>query len=138
MEQVLVFDLGEERYGLEIGHIQEVADSPQLHYIPQAPGFFLGAINFHGQILPVLDLCTFLGFPTGPLDPRKIVLAVEGCALALAATAVYRIVPLAADSLLPFQGSPGRESFIRAVFHHQGRMINLLDLPRLLRRLDAA
>ena len=138
MEQVLVFDLGEERYGLEVGHIQEVADSPALHYIPQAPEVFLGAINFHGQILPVLDLCNFLEFPAGPHDPRKIVLAVEGCGLALAATAVHRIVPLAAEALLPFQGSPGRESFIRAVFHHQGRMINLLDLPRLLRRLDAA
>lgn len=138
MDQVLVFDLGEERYGLEVGHIQEVADSPGLHYIPQAPGHFLGAINFHGQILPVLDLCKYLEFPDGPHDPRKIVLAVEGCALALAVTAVHRIVPLAADSLLPFQGTPGRESFIRAVFHHQGRMINLLDIPRLLRRLDEA
>lgn len=136
MEQVLVFDLGEERYGLEVGYIQEVADSPGLHYIPQAPAYFLGAINFHGQILPVLDLCQFLEFPAGPQDPRKIVLATEGTALALAATAVHRIVPLATEALLPFLGSPGRDSFIRAVFHHQGRMINLLDLPRLLRRLD--
>lgn len=138
MDQVLVFDLGEERYGLEVGHIQEVADSPDLHYIPQAPDYFLGAINFHGQILPVLDLCHFLDFPAGSHDPRKIVLAAEGTALALAATAVHRIVPLATEALLPFQGSPGRESFIRAVFHHQGQMINLLDLPRLLRRLDGA
>jgi purine-binding chemotaxis protein CheW len=138
MEQVLVFDLGEERYGLELGHIQEVADAPGLHYIPQAPGYFLGAINFHGQILPVLDLCRFLDLPTGPHDPRKIVLAAEGWALALAATAVHRIVPLAAEALLPFQGSPGRETFIRAVFHHQERMINLLDLPRLLQRLETA
>lgn len=138
MNQVLLFDLGEERYGLEVGEVQEVADAPQMHYIPQAPEFFLGAINFHGRILPVLDLGRFLDLPDTPQDPRKIVLAGEGRGLALSAGSVQRIVPMAADALLPFQAPPGRDSFIRAVFHFQGRMINLLDVPRLLRRLDAA
>ncbi len=136
MEQVLIFGLGEECYGLEISRVQEVVAAPVHHYIPRAPAVLLGAINFHGSVLPVLDLTTWLGFPAAGKDPRVIVLTAEHCRLALAVDRVRRIVPLDESALIPCQAEEGEENFIRAVLGHNGEMINLLDVERLAASLE--
>ena len=73
MGQVLTFRLGEERYGLEMAKVQEIIEAPRFYYIPLAPPCYLGAINFHGTILPVLDLGGLPGVPrrrAGSADDR--------------------------------------------------------------------
>jgi len=134
--QVLVFRLGEELYGLEVEKIQEVVESPILHYIPRASKHLLGAVNFHGNILPVLDLASFLGFAREERDRRVIILATGLCSLALAVTAVGRIVGCDADAMLPFQQEQQPASHIRAVLNRDDEMINMLDAARLLTSLE--
>jgi len=136
MEQVLVFHLGEETFGLEVGFIQEVVESPLLHYIPRASPHILGAINFHGNILPVLDLAACQGFASGTRDHRVIVLPPEVCSLALAVASIRRIIPLDAEALLPFPREQQGQLYIRAVLNYQGTMVNLLDTTRLLASLE--
>ena len=58
MELVLIFRLADEWFGLEVDDIQEIVESPELNYVPRAPESIIGAINFHGNIVPVLDLPT--------------------------------------------------------------------------------
>jgi purine-binding chemotaxis protein CheW len=134
--QILVFRLGEELYGLEVEKIQEVVESPILHYIPRASKHLLGAVNFHGNILPVLDLAAFLGFFHEQRDRRIIILATGLCSLALAVTAVGRIVTCDADALLPLQQEQQPGCHIRAVLSREEEMINMLDAARLLTSLE--
>ena len=136
MAQLLAFQLGSEMYGLEVTHIQEVVESPPLYYIPRAPASLLGAINFHGSILPVLDLAACLGFGEKERDLRIIVLTPEEAQLALAVSAIVGIVPFAEEALLPGQEGQALAACIRAVLPDRGEMINLLDLDRLLVSLD--
>jgi purine-binding chemotaxis protein CheW len=136
MELVLVFRLGEELCALEVAHIQEVLESPRYHYIPLAPANFPGAINFHGSILPVLDLGACLGLPGDQQNGRIIVLAASLCPLALAVTAIQRIVPLDADALLPSPQDGRLAGCSRAAFSLDGEIINLLDAARLLASLE--
>jgi len=135
MEQVLVFALGDELYGLEVKNIQEVVEAPVLHYIPRADEHFSGAINFHGSILPVLDLPAYLGFDSPARDPRIIVLVPELCSLALSATAIRRIRALDPEALLPSRGTSDT-AYIRTVCNHDGEIINMLDTAPLLASLD--
>lgn len=133
--QILIFRLGEELYGLEVEKIQEVVESPVLHYIPRAPKHLLGAVNFHGNILPVLDLASFLGFVHDQHDGRIIILASGLCSLALAVTSVGKIVGCDAEALLPFpKDRPA--CHIRAVLSRHDEMINMLDAARLLTSLE--
>ena len=134
--QVLLFRLGEELYGLEVAKIQEVVDSPVLYYIPRASEHFLGAINFHGIILPVLDLADYLGFTRHQRDNRVIVLVSDLCSLALAVTSVGKIVTCDPDALLPLQQDRQEACHIRAVLSRDEEMINLLDSARLMASLE--
>jgi purine-binding chemotaxis protein CheW len=136
MDQVLVFLLGEERCALEVAHIQEIVESPPFYYIPLAPAVFPGAINFHGSILPVVDLGACLGGTGNPRDGRIIVLAAALCTLALAVTAIQRIVALDPDDLLPARITGPLAEFSRAAFSLDDEMINLLDAARLVASLE--
>ncbi|OHB28660.1 MAG: hypothetical protein A2X84_06330 [Desulfuromonadaceae bacterium GWC2_58_13] len=136
MDQLLVFRLGGENYGLEVAHIQEVVESPPLYYIPRAPAILLGAMNFHGSILPVLDLTASLGFGEGEHDHRIIVLTPDNAQLALAVSALAGIVPFADEALLPAREDQVPMACIRSVLPDRGEMINLLDLDRLLGSLE--
>jgi len=135
MELVLIFRLGEEFYGLDVRQVQEIVEAPDYDYIPLAGQEYLGAVNFHGSILPVLDLAGYLGFEQADRDDRIIVLTAADGSLALAVGTVGRIVPLEREQLLPAREDQEREAFIREVFNHGGDMINLLDLQRLLESL---
>jgi purine-binding chemotaxis protein CheW len=133
--QILVFGLGEEFYGLEISRIQEVIPAPQLHYIPLAPQGLVGALNFHGSVVPVLDLGFWLGFPAARRDPRVIVLAHESCRLALAVQRIRRIVPWSEDGVI---SDEDREcgSRVRGLLEINGEIVNLLDVEGVTASLE--
>jgi len=88
----LIFSLPGSLYALDLAQVAEVGDPPQMWPIPLAPPCYIGALNFHGDIVAVMDLAIFFGL-AGPGKPGKIiVLHQEIASLALLVDAVVRIV----------------------------------------------
>lgn len=137
MQQVLTFTLGEELFGLEIACIQEILEAPRSFFIPNAPDHYLGAINSHGKILPVIDLADLLNLPTSGEFQQVLVLSDEIRALALAVSRVGRILPFDHAAVLPCDQDQRESICLSAIFCHEETMINLLDLSQLLARLAA-
>lgn len=132
-EKILVLRLGDELYGLEVNHIQEILESPRLHYIPCAGPHYLGAINFHGIILPVIDLAGHLGLDQDATDPRIIVLPPQLCCVALAVHAIAGIIPLNQQGLISHKPQTQQPlDCIRAILQNSTDLINLFDMDRLL------
>jgi len=136
MEQALVFSLGSEHCALQVTHIQEVVESPPFYYIPLAPAVVPGAINFHGNILPVIDLPVHFGISGTRRDRRIIVMAAALCKLALTVTNVRRIVLLDPDELTAASSEGPLADLSRAAFTVDGTIINLLDAPKLVAGLE--
>ncbi len=126
MDLLLTFRLAEGCYALPLEQVQEVVEAPRLHFLPRAPTGFLGAINFHGSIVPVLDLVAHLGLTGDRRDPRLVVLTPERCAVALAVTTVLQVVPAAADEAAGEGRAPGEA----------GEGIELLDVEWLRESLE--
>lgn len=73
--EVLQFRLGSERYAFETSFINEVCPLKDLTPMPCTPGFVLGIINFHGQIVSVVDLQKFLNLPGEPdIDRGRVII----------------------------------------------------------------
>jgi len=135
MEMTLIFTLGEEVYGLEIDAIQEIIENPALHYVPRAEGVLNGAINFHGQILAVIDLPELLGFTAEQRGHRYVVLTPEFKSMVLSVSGVVRIVRLDLSSLQPAPAEAGNIA-IRGVAYLEDKMVNLLDTDKVINQLE--
>ena len=135
MALTLIFTLGEETYGLEIEAIQEIVEDAIVHYVPRAAGILTGAINFHGRILPVIDLPRLLGFPGEQRSHRRLVLTAEHNALVLTVSGVERIVELENAVLQP-PPPAAVDKAIRVVAEHEERRLYLLDTDAICTQLE--
>lgn len=55
--QYVIFSLGEEEYGINISHAQEIIRIPeQITKIPNMPAYIDGVFNLRGKVIPIIDL----------------------------------------------------------------------------------
>lgn len=85
--ELLVFQIGGERYGLPAAEVREVLPAATLAAPPGGRTGLLGILNLRGQAIPILDLRPLWGQPCGPLLPTEhiIVARADGTWLGLRA-----------------------------------------------------
>ena len=71
----LLFQIGKDRYGLEASQVVEVVPLVALKKIPPAPPGVAGILNYHGVLVPVLDLSEMaMGKLSAPRLSTRIIL----------------------------------------------------------------
>ena len=138
MKKVLIFRLGSEWFGLEISRIQEIAELPQLDYVPMAPDWLMGAMNFHGNIVPVLDLGRYLEIETLMTINKVVVMPPDQEGIALGVTEVFRIVQYDPDACLPCRQEEKQNKFIGQLYDYEGLVVNMLDISDLVDDLNTS
>ena len=72
---LLRFQAGKERYGLDVSRIIEVIPMVVFLPLPHADPTVAGLFNYHGAIVPVVDLTVLLaGSPSRPLFSTRVIL----------------------------------------------------------------
>ena len=124
----LIFTLQSSLYALDLAHIAEVSDPPRLCPIPRAPSCFSGAMNYHGDIVAVMNLSIFLGIPGCNQPGKLIVLHHEVASLAFLVESVVRIIAEAEVSFSPTT----ENGFAAALLNFSDGKATLLDLEALV------
>lgn len=73
--QILVFNINNELYGIDILKVQEILNFIQPTPIPNCPNYLKGIINLRGTIILVIDLRARFHFDS-PMDPNNCVIVV--------------------------------------------------------------
>lgn len=87
----LVFDVGGERYVLNLHDVEEIMELPDIHPLPRAPSYYSGIMNCHSMPVPILDLAVFLKKVSSPPGEKILVLNRKIANLALRVHAVKGI-----------------------------------------------
>jgi len=92
--QLVTFTLGDESFGLNIMHVQEVIRMPSITRVPQAPAYVDGMTNLRGHILPVVDTRTKFGMEKAEQNTSSRVIVVDtgGRAIGLNVDAVSEVL----------------------------------------------
>lgn len=78
---VVEFELGGERYALDIHLAREIVEMIPITPIPRAPPFISGVINLRGEITNIMNLNTLLGLSDEKIrDDQKIIVLVPEAA----------------------------------------------------------
>jgi purine-binding chemotaxis protein CheW len=134
--QIVVFELGDERYGLDIATVFEIIRHQPITAVPQAPAFVRGVINLRGRIIPVVDLRDRFGMAEGSLTKatRIVVCEAAGTRLGLIVDGVSEVLMIAAETIetTPDVAAAGDVGYLRGIAKLGDRLIILLDLDGLL------
>lgn len=139
-EQVVVFELAGESYGVEIGHVQEIIRPPAITVVPRAPAYVEGVINLRGRVIPVISLRTRFGLSgtDSSRTARIVVLEIGGHTVGAAVDAVSEVLRIPASAVEP----PGatlagdETTHLRGIAKLEDRLIILLELERILHAVE--
>lgn len=134
--QLVVFQLARETYGVDIGWVREIIALQTITRLPGAPEFVEGVINLRGHVIPVVDLRKRFVLPaeTDPRRTRIMVVEVVPYTLGLVVDAVTEVLRVPENSIESASAvlSGVDVAYILGVAKLEGRLIILLNLPKLL------
>ena len=133
----LAFNVGSTRLLSGLGEVQEVIEVPALTRIPGARDWLLGIANVRGRIVPVLDVCAFLGFEKSAPEQEWRVLIVDEddvlCGLLVEqALGMMQFEASIADSEASAAVGNALDPYLRAAFRQGGRYWRVMDLRMLV------
>jgi purine-binding chemotaxis protein CheW len=134
-EQVVVFRLGAEEFGVPIDSVQEIVRVPEtLTHVPKAPASVEGVINLRGSVLPVVDLRRRLGLATIARNDgqRIVVFLIRGVRTGFIVDAVAEVLKVPRHAIEPAPQLSAEQSTLLA------RMANLEKQKRMLQLIDPA
>jgi len=134
--KLLVFHIGQDRYGLRLNVVQRVLPLMELKRLPLAPPAVAGLMNLHGRTVPVIDLARLAGGAASAehVDTRIVVVdyaTPEGSrALGLLAERVLGVQDVASHALADsgVQAAP----FLGEVAGDSAGIVQLVEPERLL------
>jgi len=142
---VVLFSLDEPRYALHLAQVDRVVPSMEIIPLPGAPEIIWGVINFHGEIIPVVNIRKLFRLPQREVsvDDHFVIVSSAKRRLVLVVDFVTDVVELAdsqitnTDNKLPFT------DFLAGITVYDHHIVLISDLEKFLsleeqKKLDKA
>jgi purine-binding chemotaxis protein CheW len=102
-KQMVVFELGNEFYGVDIAAVEGIIKMQAITKMPQAPAFVDGITNLRGSVVPVIDLRTRFGLPRqeSSKETRIITIVMDGTKIGMVVDGVSEVLSVPDDSIEP-------------------------------------
>lgn len=127
----VIFTLGNEEYGLDIGLVNAIEKYTDIVRIPNAPSYIRGIINLRGDVIPVFSLRKKFGMPDKAVDAeaKLIITKSNGILIAYEVDSVKEIIELSPETIseTPVLIRSSNTTYIQNVANINGRMILLLN-----------
>lgn len=140
-EQLVVFELAKESYGVDIGAVNTIIRMQRITHVPRAPQFVKGVINLRGSIVPVIDLRRRFGLQEFEETKASRIVVVETASglIGMIVDAVTETLSLPSDAIEPPSSlvTTADSHYLRGVAKVEDRLIILLELERILTESEA-
>ncbi len=133
--QIVVCELADEHYGLDIAKVFEIIRHQPITAVPRSPRFVKGVINLRGRIIPVVDLRERFGMPAAePTKETRIVVAESATTrvgLIVDSVSEVLLVPTEAVEATPEVAAGADAEYLRGIANLGDRLVLLLELAGL-------
>lgn len=138
--EFLTFELGGEKYGIDILKVQEIRGYDAVTRIANTPDFLKGVTNLRGTIVPIVDLrIKFnLGMPVYNEYTVVIILNFAQRVVGIVVDSVSDVLSLTADQIRPapeFAAALDTE-YVTGLGDVEGRMLILVEIEKLIGGAD--
>ena len=135
-QQIVVFELANEHYGVDIASVESIVKLQSITSVPQAPGFVEGVTNLRGTVLPVIDLRKRFGLQARDTskDNRIVVVSLNKTKVGMIVDSVSEVLRIPEETIEPAPPmvTSINSSFITGIAKVEQKLIILLDLAKIL------
>ena len=135
----LMFNLGEQEFGIDIMKIREIVGMLPIRSIPKSPPYFKGVVDLRGKVTPVMDLKLKFGMGELASHDRNCIIVLEGddggrMDYGLAVDSVSEVQAIKSGDIeqTPYMGATFDTGHIRAMAKIENRVKLLLDVDRIV------
>lgn len=132
----IVFQLGDEKYGMNLVHVNGIEQDYHIIPVPNAPGGIRGIINLRGAVIPVYSLRERFGMDPRIDNPEKslLITSSSNTPLAYEVDAVVGIEEMAPKNInrMPAVASNEETLFMEQVLHIKEEIVITINVNKIL------
>ncbi len=134
IEQIVVFCLADQRYGIPIDAVQEIQQIVAFSEVPDGDACVIGMLNLRGVVIPALDMRVLLGLTPQDfhVDTPMIVCRTDGQLVSLVVDEVEDVVFVPEGGMAPPPKMHTLSSRMIGVCTMETGLVYLLDIDKLL------
>ena len=131
-QQLVVFRLGAEEYGIPISQVKEIIQYKGATRLPQTPDFMEGVINLRGKVIPVIELAKKFGLAdSSGADRRAVIIETDGQEIGVIVDEVTEVIRLQDSAIEPAPTMMASNDYIRGIGKDDNRLLILLEVEKL-------
>lgn len=141
-KQYIVVRIGGEKFGIDIGYVDNIVRMQKITRVPKAQVYFKGIINLRGEVVPVMSARIKMGLDDDVFTnaSRIIILKLEEKGeLGLIVDEVCEVVTLVTDEIekpTVNASSSGKDLFINGIGKNGDELISLFEINTLIDEKD--
>lgn len=132
-KQYIVVQIGSEKYGIDIGYIDNIVRMQKITRVPKAQSYFNGVINLRGEVVAVMSIRKKMGLEEDVFTDKSriIILKLEDRGLiGIIVDAVNEVITLSDDQIEAPAAGPkkGKDSFINGIGKKGDTLVSLFEI----------
>ena len=134
-EQIVVFKLGGEDYGIEINQVREIIRKREITPVPRQPPYVEGVINVRGTIIPVINLKKRFGLLGDPsTQPHTIIVESGEGLVGILVDSVSEVIRVPRDRIHhpPSVSMSVDSQYLRGICRVGDRLLIYLDVKKVV------
>lgn len=137
----VVFSLAGQEYAAEISAVREIRGAERVAPIPESPDYVRGVMDLRGRVILLIDLRSRLRVGGSNPADEEIVIIVDltDQVAGLVVDRVVEVLSLDGDAWeeAPIVADGSTSRYVAGICNLDGRLIVLIDLPRLINAEEA-
>ena len=127
-KQYIVVQIGNEKYGIDIGYVDNIVRMQKITRVPKSQAYFKGIINLRGEIVPVMSIRKKMGLPEDVItDASRIIIIKleEKGSIGIIVDEVREVITL---NMAEVEKTTAKDSFINGIGKNGDELISLFEI----------
>ena len=139
LNSYLTFQLGEERFAVNIGHVKKILEMTEVTKVPHVPDYYKGVINLFGDVLPVVSTRQRFGMDLVDYTEKTCIVVLmlanneDSFSVGLVVDQVHQVIRIEDEQMksTPDFGKRFEHDFIKSIASIGDEFIIILDVDNL-------
>ena len=127
-KQYIVVQIGNEKYGIDIGYIDNIVRMQKITRVPKAQSYFKGVINLRGEIVPVMSIRKKMGLPEDEITDASRIIIIKLEEKGSSGIIVDEVREVITLNMAEVEKQTAKDSFINGIGKNGDELISLFEI----------